>query len=177
MEHAGLIFDLIEREKMNVTFFEIVTMLALLWFREQSVDYAVLECGLGGRLDATNVVGQNIACAAITSIGLDHEEILGHSVEEIAEEKAGIIKPGVKGCVLGPSACQFDVFRRHYAETGAPPDNFVEVHGDCIRNLSNQTSYNRVNSEVSRRVLGIVLDKRPDELEALIPSQILLDAK
>jgi len=45
-----------EQKQINATFFEIVTMLALLWFREQSIDYAVLECGLGGRLDATNVI-------------------------------------------------------------------------------------------------------------------------
>jgi len=46
----------IEQKQIDVTFFEIVTMLALLWFREQSVEYAVLECGLGGRLDATNII-------------------------------------------------------------------------------------------------------------------------
>ena len=65
---------MIEEKSLDVTFFEIVTMMALLEFRERAVDYAVLECGLGGRLDATNVVeGDHVACTAITSIGRDHE--------------------------------------------------------------------------------------------------------
>ena len=72
----------------------------------------MLECGLGGRLDATNVISQNIDCTAVTSIGLDHEEILGSVLEDIAYEKAGIIKPGIKGCVLGPTAAHFNIFRR-----------------------------------------------------------------
>ena len=54
----------------------------------------MLECGLGGRLDSTNVV-KEVACAAITSIGLDHQKILGNELSQIAAEKAGIIKPGV----------------------------------------------------------------------------------
>ena len=88
-----------------MTFFEIVTMLALLEFREQAVDYAVMECGLGGRLDATNILpGERVACTAITSIGRDHEEILGSELSDIAYEKAGIIKEGIGGCVIGPTA-------------------------------------------------------------------------
>ena len=64
---------------MKVSFFDIITVMALLEFKEQKIDYAVLECGLGGRLDSTNVV-KDVACAAITSIGLDHQKILGHSL-------------------------------------------------------------------------------------------------
>ena len=66
---------------------------------------------MGGRLDATNIVKQNIVCTAVTSIGLDHEEILGSQLEDIAAEKAGILKNGVQGCVLGPTAAVFDIFR------------------------------------------------------------------
>lgn len=73
------------------SFFEATTALALLAFREAGVTTAVLEVGLGGRLDATNVV--NASTAAITSIALDHQEYLGHTLTEIAREKAGIIKP------------------------------------------------------------------------------------
>lgn len=73
--------------------FEAVTAAALLWFSEQECDIAVLETGLGGRYDATNVV-ENTLVAAITRIDLDHTELLGETVEEIAGEKVGIIKPG-----------------------------------------------------------------------------------
>ena len=73
--------------------FEAVTALALCWFDEEHCDVAVLETGLGGRFDATNAV-ENTLVAAITRIDLDHTELLGDTVEKIAAEKAGIVKPG-----------------------------------------------------------------------------------
>ena len=73
--------------------FEAVTALALCWFDEEQCDIAVLETGLGGRFDATNAV-ENTLVAAITRIDLDHTELLGGTVEKIAAEKAGIVKPG-----------------------------------------------------------------------------------
>src|SRR5205085_12270695 len=75
------------------TFFEIITALALKHFRDANIDIAILETGLGGRLDATNAVQSDVS--VITPIGIDHEEWLGHTLREIAGEKAGIIKPGV----------------------------------------------------------------------------------
>lgn len=74
------------------TYFECITAMAFVAFASRGVDFAVYETGLGGRLDATNVVQPEVA--AITSIDFDHEDYLGHSIEEIAREKAGIIKPG-----------------------------------------------------------------------------------
>lgn len=76
------------------TFFEFLFGMAVTAFAGAEVEYAVLETGLGGRLDATNAV-EHPVCTAITSIGLDHMDILGHTLEEIAAEKAGIMKPGV----------------------------------------------------------------------------------
>ena len=76
----------------DVTFFEFTTALAFHWFREQNVQVAVVETGMGGRLDATNVVTPVVS--VITSIGLDHQAYLGNTLEQIAAEKAGIIKPG-----------------------------------------------------------------------------------
>lgn len=76
------------------TFFEWIYLMAMLWFKRQRVDAAVIETGLGGRLDATNVIGQPLL-TGITSIGFDHMQYLGHTIEAIAGEKAGIIKPGV----------------------------------------------------------------------------------
>lgn len=77
----------------QVTYFEFTTALGLLWFAEAGVDLVVLETGMGGRLDATNVVTPLIS--VITSVSMDHEMYLGNSIQEIAGEKAGIIKPGV----------------------------------------------------------------------------------
>ena len=77
------------------TEFELVMAAAMLWFRRRGCDVVVLEVGLGGRLDATNVIAAP-ACAVITNIGLDHTEILGDTLEQIAREKAGILKPGTR---------------------------------------------------------------------------------
>jgi len=74
------------------TFFECVTAIAFLAFAQHRVDFAIYEVGLGGRLDATNIVEPEVA--VITPVDFDHENFLGHSIEEIAAEKAGIIKPG-----------------------------------------------------------------------------------
>ncbi|HWV47658.1 MAG TPA: folylpolyglutamate synthase/dihydrofolate synthase family protein [Nitrospira sp.] len=82
------------QDNLEPTFFEMTTALAFLYFAESEVDVAVLEVGLGGRFDATNVVEQPLA-SAITTIGLDHQEYLGHTEEAIAFEKGGIIKPYV----------------------------------------------------------------------------------
>ena len=83
----------------NLTTFEISTGLGFLYFAQQEVDIAVVEVGLGGRLDATNVITPNVS--VITALYLDHTTILGDTLEEIAAEKAGIIKPGIP-VVLAP---------------------------------------------------------------------------
>jgi dihydrofolate synthase/folylpolyglutamate synthase len=100
------------------TFFELITAAALLEFAERQVDVAVLETGLGGRLDATNVCAPEVC--VITSIGLDHQEYLGPTLAAIAAEKAGILKAGVP-CVVGdvpPEAEAVIVARAR--EVGAP---------------------------------------------------------
>jgi dihydrofolate synthase / folylpolyglutamate synthase len=83
-----------------LTYFEVGTILAFLHFRRHQVAVAVIETGLGGRLDATNVVRP--VATAITSLGLDHTEILGPTLVDIAREKAGILKPGVPCAVAAP---------------------------------------------------------------------------
>jgi dihydrofolate synthase/folylpolyglutamate synthase len=114
-----------EVERLEATFFEATTALAFLCFAEAGVDLAVVEVGLGGRLDSTNVVDP--LATAVTNVALDHTEYLGESLEEIASEKAGIFKPGVPAAIgetaLGPR----DVLRRRAAEAGAP---LTEVDAD-----------------------------------------------
>lgn len=101
------------------TEFEFITLLALCYFAARRVDYVVLEVGLGGRFDATNVVAQPLACV-ISNIALDHTDRLGNTLAQIAFEKAGIIKPG-RPVVTGardPEALA--VIRRVAREKGAP---------------------------------------------------------
>jgi dihydrofolate synthase/folylpolyglutamate synthase len=105
-------------EERHPTFFEITTALAFDYFRSQTVDLVVLETGLGGRLDATNVVHPLVS--VLTSIDMDHQKWLGDTLSGIATEKAGIIKPGVP-MVSGPQFTEVkNVLERIAAEHSAP---------------------------------------------------------
>lgn len=77
----------------QITYFEFATALALLWFAEEQVDVAILEVGMGGRLDATNVITPLVS--VITNVSMDHEQYLGNTLAAVAFEKAGVIKPGI----------------------------------------------------------------------------------
>lgn len=100
------------------TEFELMTAAALLWFAAEGCDIVVLETGLGGRLDATNVITAPEA-TVITSIGLDHTQYLGDTVEKIAAEKAGIIKPGCDCVLYEQQESVMDVIRDRCEELGA----------------------------------------------------------
>jgi dihydrofolate synthase/folylpolyglutamate synthase len=101
-----------------LSFFEAATLAAFVAFRQAKVDVAIVEVGIGGRLDATNVVPPPRA-AVITRIALDHTDRLGETLEEIAREKAGILKAGVP-CVLGPMTASVEaVIRARGVEVGA----------------------------------------------------------
>lgn len=91
VELAAEVRAVMDRHQVALTFFELTTVLAFLHFARAGVEVAVIEVGLGGRLDATNVIRAEVA--VITSIALDHQEFLGDSIAAIAGEKAGIIKP------------------------------------------------------------------------------------
>jgi dihydrofolate synthase/folylpolyglutamate synthase len=102
---------------IELTFFEFVTVMAFLHFARRGVDLAIVEVGLGGRLDATNVVDPEVA--VITNIGLDHEEFLGDTPVSVAREKAGIIKPGRPVIVGDVAPAVREVFERAAAAAGA----------------------------------------------------------
>lgn len=94
--NKSFVFDFINKLKnlpkdIKPSFFEFTTIMAFQYFYEQKVDFAIIEVGLGGRLDATNIISPLVS--AITNIALDHQNLLGETLEEIATEKAGIIKP------------------------------------------------------------------------------------
>jgi len=99
------------------TFFELINILAFLLFQEANVDLAVIETGMGGRLDSTNII--NPVAGAITSIGLDHTKELGDTLEKIAAEKAGILKPG-RPFVIAPQEPEVEkVIRNAASKNGA----------------------------------------------------------
>lgn len=90
VEKIKPLVEKVKKDYETPTFFEFVTAMAFEYFRERKIDFAVLEVGLGGRLDATNVVSPEVS--VITNVSLEHTEILGNTVEKIAKEKAGIIR-------------------------------------------------------------------------------------
>ncbi len=99
-----------------LTWFEFLTSIAFYWFAEEKIDLAVVEVGLGGRFDATNIV-ENVLVSVITNIDLDHTHILGNSVEEIAFEKSGIIKAGIP-VISGAAGAALDVMRARSNQLG-----------------------------------------------------------
>ncbi len=103
----------------TITYFEITTVAALMAFSETPADYTLLEVGLGGRLDATNVIDRP-RLTVITPVSIDHQQYLGETLAEIAGEKAGILKRGVT-CVVGPQEeAGLAVIEARAAKVGAP---------------------------------------------------------
>ena len=105
-------------EKTDASFFEITTAMAFSYFSYRNVDVAVVECGLGGRLDSTNII--NPLASVITNIGFDHMQYLGNTLEEIASEKAGIIKPGIPAII---------------GETSGVERVFIDKASDCSTDI------------------------------------------
>jgi dihydrofolate synthase / folylpolyglutamate synthase len=142
-------------EKANagapITFFEITTAAALKLFSEHPADYLLLEVGLGGRLDATNVVARP-AATLITPVSIDHPEFLGSSIAEIAAEKAGILKPRVPAIVGLQQAEAFEVIERRASAVGAP----LRVAG---RDFSAREEHGRLIFEDERGLLDLPLPR------------------
>lgn len=149
----------------HATFFEFMTAMAFLQFQRRRVDVAIVEVGMGGRLDATNIVTPEVS--VITSIGLDHCVELGDTVEKIAGEKAGIIKPG-RPVVIGRMPAGAERVMREVAATqGSPVHSVREVFGEDLAgypasNLEGDYQHwNAATATLAVRLLPAKL--RPDE--------------
>lgn len=132
-------------EERHPTFFEITTALAFDYFRDQGVDLVILETGLGGRLDATNVV--NPLVSVLTSIDMDHQKWLGHTLAEIAAEKAGIIKPGVP-VVSGPQFAEVRIVLEQIAAKHSAPISYAELPGERLF-IGLAGSHQRLNAAIA----------------------------
>lgn len=131
-----------DRTYGELTTFELLTAAAFLHFQQKGVDFQVLETGLGGRLDATNVVTPEVC--VITSISLDHREVLGNTVAQIAAEKAGIIKPGIPVVSSAQAKEAATVIRKTCLARGA---RLVTVGSDI--------SWQRISSNLSEQSLEV----------------------
>ena len=118
-------------EGVECTSFEVLTAAALVFFRTVGAEMAVMEVGMGGRLDSTNVISPEVT--VINNIGMEHIAFLGSTIGEIASEKAGIMKPGVP-CVTMNGDEVFSVLERHAAEVGCPIRRIVADDVDVVSN-------------------------------------------
>ena len=137
---------------INPTEFEAETAAAFLMFKEIKADYAIIECGMGGRLDSTNVIKSPQLCI-ITSVGLDHTAFLGDSIEKIAAEKAGIIKENVPAVIAECAEDVKEVIEKYAADKNAPL-YFVNP-AENIRYLKDKTVFDSENmKDVAIHLLG-----------------------
>jgi len=126
-----------DKEVAHPAFFEYVFLMAALYFAEQNCDYVVLETGLGGRLDATSVVTPEVCI--ITSIGMDHMQYLGNTIEEIAGEKAGIIVPGVPVIYNTGSYVADKVIEEKAGKLVSPAYNVVKYKDGVLKLLGEES--------------------------------------
>ncbi len=162
-EVTRIVTQIFSYEAIEPTFFEVNTALAFAYFAEKSVDVAVIETGLGGMQDATNIVKPVLS--VITSIDLDHTQFLGSTRESIAKEKGGIIKQGVP-VVVGPHA-DLPVLREMAKEKNSP---YLTVEGQF-------STYDEENKAVARLALlhqGVFKQGVEEALKALPPCRFEL---
>lgn len=163
------VIDFVEQERaffepLHPSFFELATALAFTYFAECNVDIAVIEVGLGGRLDCTNIITPDLCI--ITNISFDHMQFLGHSLGAIAGEKAGIIKPGVP-IVIGETTDETrPVFEQKAQEMNAPiyfaeeRNEVISSHSSGSGRLYTTRSYGELYGELG----GLCQNKNTDTL-------------
>ena len=181
------VYDFLTRNKplfedINASFFEITTAMAFCWFSFCKVDLAVIECGLGGRLDSTNIITP--MASVITNIGFDHMQYLGNTLEEIASEKAGIIKPGIP-VIIGetgnePVVCERvgekeDIKQSEIAENKVLGNSvervFVDKASDCATDIyfaEKLNPYNLYPNGVFRSFSHRDIDNREEALKSVV---------
>lgn len=147
-------------EQLNPSFFEITTLMAFSYFKEQAVDIAVIEVGLGGRLDSTNIITPILS--VITNVSFDHVALLGDTLEKIAEEKAGIIKPGIP-VVVGEATPNL---RSIYLSKGSPVV-FAQDDAESYLPFALQGDCQRFNKKTILAAVRLLQQKMPISSDAI----------
>ena len=163
------VIDFVMKEKdffepLKPTFFELTTALAFKYFCEMEIDIAVIEVGLGGRLDCTNIITPILS--VITNISLDHTQLLGHSLEQIAIEKAGIIKKGVP-VVIGEALPQTRPIFEAMAEENKAPIIFAEDEPEVLHaelQFSNMIYETRSYGKITGELCGLYQEKNANTI-------------
>ena len=148
-------------EKLRPTYFDILTAIAFLFFADSPVDIAVVETGLGGKLDSTNILIPEVS--VITGISIDHASVLGSTIELIASEKAGIIKPGVPVVSLCTDKGSAGIIESA-AEINNSPSYIIERDFDIenITDYENGYKFNYTFYQIPEKLEGLVIPLRPE---------------
>lgn len=173
----------IEREQLEPNFFEIMTVLAWRYFAEQNVEIALIEVGIGGRIDSTNVATPLVS--VITSIGFDHTDLLGNTLQSITHEKAGVIKPHVPVVTAVTQKEANELIAHIAAEQRAPhyaydeQFTFVEERVDAQQQVGRITCSSR-DVQVKLNMLGAHQQRNASvalQTVLLLPNVTLIDAQ
>lgn len=144
---------MVARGYCHPTFFEYLFLMAMVLFAEEKPDYVILETGLGGRLDTTNVIRRPLACV-ITSISLEHTQYLGETISEIAGEKAGIIKPGIPVIYDDNQPEASEVIRARAAAQASPA--YPVGKADSYRDVAFAAPYQAMNAALAVKALTVL---------------------
>jgi dihydrofolate synthase/folylpolyglutamate synthase len=139
----------------KISFFQLLTLCAFLYFSERDLDFVILEAGIGGRHDSTNII-DNCLISVITSIGLDHADILGGTIEEIAYQKAGIIKRGGKTALSPCETSVYGVIARECKEMESALYYNEETAFDLKLSLAGE--YQRINAHTAMLAVNTLRD-------------------
>jgi dihydrofolate synthase/folylpolyglutamate synthase len=170
---TGLAQRVIEAAPPGTTFFEIVTAMAFLYFAEQQVDLAVVEAGMGGRMDATNCSPGILSI--VTPISLDHCQYLGNTLPEIALEKSGIIRPGCPVIVSGQTAEALVTLERRSADEGCPCYRYGREFASSW--LSDGLEYRGIDTRLTGLKPGIMGRYQAENAAAALCAAELLAAR
>lgn len=145
--------------KNKISFFEITFALALCYFNKKKVDFAVIEVGLGGRLDATNICNPILSC--ITNIGYDHKKFLGNSLKQIANEKSGIIKSNIPVVIGEKKPSLKKIFIKFSKKLNAPL-HFVNSSQYKKNDLKLDADYQFNNVSTAKKIIKLILREKLD---------------
>jgi len=156
--------------KFNISFFDCLTTIAFIWFKEKKVDWAVIETGLGGRLDSTNIIVPEFCI--ITSIGLDHINILGDTIEKIAYEKVGIIKEKIKVYTYNQNEKIYNIIQKQSKLKKSTYQNISINSGEV-----NFENYNHENLYYCKKIFNDFFQKKNKRIDIQLKGhlQILLN--
>ena len=150
--------------KNKISFFEISFIMSLCYFKKKKVDYAVIEVGLGGRLDATNICNPILSC--VTNIGFDHKKFLGNTLKKIALEKAGIIKYKTP-VVVGEKRKELKKLFKDISVKLSSPIIFTDSIRVNIKNQFNKANYQLHNIQAAKKIVEIIDDIKIDNHKIL----------